>query len=208
MKKLIPVLLVMGFVTTMLADNYKILLMNTMTIKIGTRVYKKGDTFSDDSIIFWEKDKQALKAQNLRTKEIRLFAEPEFKAKGCKTIKDYYVKNNHLSTRITGQTLGDIAEGLAEEGTIYLLDTIFIESPMPVDSTRYFYISYSNEGRTEKKVLKKEEDQLIIDRSLFPITEGLSVMTISMLYYYKGIDDDYLLTDSMRVVLIPERIKK
>ena len=88
MKKLIPVLLVMGFVTTMLADNYKILLMNTKTIKIGSRVYKKGDTFSDDSIIFWEKDKQALKAQNLTTKEIRLFVEPEFKAKGCKTIKD------------------------------------------------------------------------------------------------------------------------
>ena len=44
MKKVIPVLLIIGFVTTMLADNYKILLMNTKTIKIGTRIYKKGDT--------------------------------------------------------------------------------------------------------------------------------------------------------------------
>lgn len=206
MKKIIPVLFVLGFVSTVLADNYKILLMNTKTIKIGTRVYKKGDTFSDDSIIFWEKDKQALKAQNLTTKEIRLFAEPEFKAKGCKTIKDYYIKNNRLSSRDAGLTLSDMAKGLT--GTFYLLDTIYIESPMPVDSTRYFYISYSNEGRTEKKVLKMEEDQLIIDRSLFPIKEGFSEITLSMLYYYKGIDEDYLLSDSMKVVLIPERIKQ
>lgn len=133
MKKVIPMLFIMGLVTTVLADNYKILLMNTKTIKIGTRVYKKGDMFSDDSVIFWEKDKQALKAQNLTTKEIRLFAEPEFKAKDCKTIKDYYIKNNRLSARAGGLTLSDMAEGLT--GTFYLLDTIFIESPMPVDST-------------------------------------------------------------------------
>lgn len=206
MKKVIPVLLVMSFVTTMLADNYKILLMNTKTIRIGTRIYKKGDTFSDEYIIFWEKDNQAIKAQNLTTKEIRLFAEPEFKAKNCKTIKDYYIKNNHLSSRAGGLTLHDMAEGLTE--AFYLLDTIYIESPMPVDSTRYFYISYINDGRTEKKVLKMEEDRLIIDRSLFPITEGASEITLSMLYYYKGMDEDYLLSDSMKVVLIPERIKQ
>lgn len=206
MKKLIPVLLVMGFVTTMLADNYKILLMNTKTIKIGTRVYKKGDTFSDDSIIFWEKDKQALKAQNLTTKEIRLFAEPEFKAKNCKTIKDYYVKNNHLSARDAALTLSDMAERL--KGTFYLFDTIYIESPMPVDSNRYFYISYDYAGKPEKKVLKMKEDCLIIDRSLFPRGKDFTEIIMSMLYYYKGIDEDYLLSDSMKVALIPERIKK
>ena len=206
MKKVIPVLLIMSFVTTMLADDYKILLMNTKSIKIGTRIYKKGDTFSDDSVIFWEKDKQALKAQNLTTKEIRLFAEPEFKAKDCKTIKDYYIKNNHLSTRDVRWTLHDMAEDL--ERTYYLLDTIYIESLMPVDSTRYFYISYIKDGKTEKKVLKKKEDCLIIDRSLFPRAKDLLEIQLSMLYYYKGIDDDYLLSDSMKVVLIPERIKK
>lgn len=206
MKKVIPVLLVMSFVTTMLADNYKILLMNTKTIKIGACVYKKGDTFSDDSVIFWEKDKQAMKAQNLTTKEIRLFAEPEFKAKGCKTIKDYYVKNNHLSSRDARLTLSDMAEGL--KGTFYLLDTVYIESPMPVDSTRYFYISYDYAGKSEKKVLKKKEDRLIIDRSLFPRAKDLSEIKLSMLYYYKGIDEDYLLSDSMMIVLIPDKIKK
>lgn len=206
MKKVIPVLLIMGFVTTVLADNYKILLMNTKTIKIGTCVYKKGDTFSDDSVIFWEKDKQAIKAQNLTTKEIRLFAELEFKAKGCKTIKDYYVKNNHLSSRDPILTLSDMAERL--KGTFYLLDTIYIESPMPVDSNRYFYISYNYAGKPKKKVLKIKEDNLIIDRSLFPRAKDLSDIKLSMLYYYKLIDDDYHLTDSMKVVLIPERIKK
>ena len=204
MKKIIPVLFVLSFVSTVLADNYKILLMNTKTIKIGTRIYKKGDTFSDDSVIFWEKDKQALKAQNLKTKEIRLFAEPEFKTKGCKTVNDYYVKNNRLSSRDAGLTLCEMAERL--NGTFYLLDTIYIESPMHVDSDRYFYVSYDNGGKSIKKILKMDGERLIIDRSLFPVSA--SEMKISMLYYYKNIGEDYLLSDSMKVVLIPNVIKK
>ena len=209
MKKMIPVLLVMSFVTTMFADDYKILMMNTKTIRIGTRIYKKGDTFSGDSVIFWEKDKQALKAQNLTTKEIRLFAEPEFRAIGCKTIKEYYVKNNHLSTRSNVLTLEDMKEELAGIETFYLLDTIYIKSPMPIDSTRYFYVSYDNEGKSEKKVLKMKDDILIvINRSIFPVNDTISEMSMSMFYYKKGIEDDYLLSDSMRIMLIPRRIKK
>ena len=40
---------------------------------------------------------RVLMDENLKTKEIKLFVESDFSAKGCKTIRDYYLKTNHLS---------------------------------------------------------------------------------------------------------------
>ena len=69
------------------ADNYKILQLNTSYVRIGNRNCSKGDVFSDESVIYWSQKNQAFKSQNLETKEIKLFVESDFKAKGCSTIK-------------------------------------------------------------------------------------------------------------------------
>ena len=57
------------------ADRYKILQLNTPQVKIGKRLCSKGDVFSDESVIYWSQKKQAFKAQNLETKEIKLLKE-------------------------------------------------------------------------------------------------------------------------------------
>ena len=144
MKKMIPAILVFSLVSSLWADNYKILQMNTKNIKIGQRICKKGDVFSDDSIIHWSNGKQAIKAQNQETKKIQLFVSMDFQKKQSKSIRDYYIKNNQLSSRIFG--LAGMEEELS--GTFFLLDTIRIDSPVPVDSTRYFYISFLNHNKT------------------------------------------------------------
>ena len=103
------------------ADNYKILQMNTPHVKIGKRNCWKGDVFSDKSVIHWEQKKQAFKAQNMKTKEIKLFVETDFSAKGCKTIKDYYLKTNRLSSRGSeGSALDEISD-LSRATNIMLL---------------------------------------------------------------------------------------
>ena len=107
MRKAYVLTLVLLFTLVIFADDYKILQLNTSYVKIGNRNCTKGDVFSDESVIFWEKDKQAFKAQNLNTKEIKLFAEPDFRAKGSKTIKDYYVKSKRLSARGNGFSVFD-----------------------------------------------------------------------------------------------------
>ena len=139
MRKAYVLTLVLLFTLVIFADDYKILQLNTSYVKIGNRNCTKGDVFSDESVIFWEKDKQAFKAQNLNTKEIRLFAEPEFRAKGSKTIKDYYVKTNRLSARGKGFSILD-----EMPDTIYLCDSIVLEMPVLVDSIHYCYISYND----------------------------------------------------------------
>ncbi len=40
-----------------------------------------------------------------------LFTEPEFKSKNSKSVKEYYIKTNHLSSRI-GPSLSELSEEL------------------------------------------------------------------------------------------------
>lgn len=202
MKKLFPVIMIVSLVTSVWADNYKILQMNTKTIKIGNRVYKKDEVFSGDSIIHWSNAKQALKAQNIETKKIELFVADAFQKKESKSIKDYYIKNNRLSARIFG--LSEMADYLSD--TFYLLDTIYIETQVPVDSTRYFYISFHDEGKEIRRTLPMQDDELIINRSMFPLADNYKGTNVSLSYTCKGIDEDYLLTDSMRIVIIPKEV--
>ena len=203
MKNFITTIMAVCFATSLCADNYKILQMNTKTIKIGDHICKIGDVFSDDSIIHWINNKQALKAQNMVTKEIQLFVGQAFQKKQSKSIKDYYIKNNRLSARAFG--LSEMEEMLSSE-TFYLLDTIKMESPVPVDSTRYFYISSQDGEKDARIVLPMQNEELIIARSMFPQTEKSQEIRVSMSYTCKGIDEDYLLTDSMRIVIIPKEV--
>ena len=131
MKKAFLVLSALLLSTTLLADNYKILQMNAQSVKIGNKQYKTGDVFPDSEPISWASDKQAIKAMNLNTKQIKLFAAKVFKNIEAKSIKDYFLKNSHLSTRGGIVSFSDLREELSD--TIYLYDTMQIESPVKID---------------------------------------------------------------------------
>ena len=178
------------------ADRYKILQLNTPYVKIGNRNCTKGDVFSDESVIFWEQNKQAFKAQNLKTKEIKLFAEPDFRAKGSKTIKDYYVKTNRLSSR------GSEASALDEiSDTLYLCDSIVMEMPVLMDTVHYCYIVYYNKGKEVKQRLNNHDQSFIIDKKLFG--EDLMRATLRVSLFYHMTEEDYPLKDSLTIMFIP-----
>lgn len=206
MKKYLPLAFTFAIVSVVLADNYKILQMNTESVRIGNRKHKKGDVFSEDSTIYWSKDKQAIKAQNMKTKEIRLFTEPEFRKAECKTIKDYYLKTNKLSSRASGLSLSELAELLND--TFYLLDSIRIESPIPLDSTRTYYIQRTVNGEKIRKTLPSDSCSFYIVRSLFDCHEKADEIPVSVFFSSKVVDGDYHLTDSMKIVLLPVDLER
>lgn len=207
MRKIVLSLLTLSFVAALFADDYKILQMNTPYVKIGNREYKKGDIFSDDSTIIWAKVKQAIKAQNLQTKQIHLFAEPEFRAQKSKSIKEYFIKKNHLSARATGLSLGELSEQLND--TFYLLDTIRIESPIPLDSTRNYFIRNKQNNQTTEKALPTIDNYFLIIRSDLYQADCLSDEAINVELFFRSqqVADDYLLTDSMKIVFLPLEIE-
>lgn len=182
------------------ADNYKILYLNSSTIKIGNRVCQTGDVFDDGDVIFWTTDKQAFKAQNTTSKTIRLYAAPDFRKTDSKTIRDYMFRKGHLSTR-SAMSLSELETYLSDE--FFLLDSISVESTEMTDSHHYFVVSYQMDGKTVKKKLKGNHGELVITRSLFPESASVSEFTLTVSYVNKKIEDEYLLTNTMKIVLLP-----
>ena len=200
MKKAFLVLSALLLSTTLLADNYKILQMNAQSVKIGNKQYKTGDVFPDSEPISWASDKQAIKAMNLNTKQIKLFAAKVFKDIEAQSIKDYFLKNSHLSTRGGIASFSDLREELSD--TIYLYDTMQIESPVKLDSLSSYLISYVQDGEKKWRTLMSRDKYFFFSRELFgeDIDGGEYTLT---LYFRKNGMDDFLISDDIKIVLFP-----
>lgn len=144
------------------ADDYELLLVSDGSITIGNRICKKGDSFNESEEISWKNDNQAFKARNLRTKQLRTFAARMFSAQSCKSIKDYYIKNNHLSTRGNIASLRDLAQSIPD--TIVVLDTISIESPFMLSDNRSFRLCIDSISVT----MPYQKDIFYICREMLP----------------------------------------
>lgn len=200
MKRLISFVIALIIVVFAWSEKYKILQMNTATVKIGKRICKQGDKFSDTSVIYWSKEKQAIKAQNIKTKEIRWFTQSEFQSKNCKTITDYFVKNKRASSR---DGLGSIKEMFHD--TFYLSDTITFS----LYKKRSYYIKYQYKGECIRKDLPFIKECFIIDKSMFPKDNDCNEYRISVFRTEENKEEeDYCYTDEMIVVLIPEWIEE
>ena len=178
MRKSIIAFLALLVTATIWADDYKILKMNTPSIKIGKRICKAGDVFSDQDKILWSADKQAIKVQNLKTKEIRLFVGNDFFTKKSTSIKDYYVKTNHLSTRGNMMTLDEFAEQLPD--TLYLWEDITMELPFAPEDSSFFFIAYKDKnGSDRKSMLETADDSITVSRQSFGSEEDRDEIAVS-----------------------------
>lgn len=205
MKKSVIVLFILVAAASIWADDYKILKMNTNSIKIGNRVCRTGDKFSDKSIIYWKGNKQAFKAQNVKTKEIHLFAAPAFHTCGSKTVKEYYVKNNHLSTRGGLFSLDDLAEEIGD--TLYIWDRLKIESPYQLDSTSYFYLQYTDSiNHKNRTILKSDNDSIIFDSATFKHSKSQNIVSVSLRFSNSKTKEDCSVKDSLLIYIIPDKL--
>jgi len=205
MKKSFFLFFILFAVLSLWADNYKILKMNTSSIKIGNRMCKTGDIFSDKSIIYWTTDKQAIKAQNERTKKISVFVAPAFKKSESRTVKEYYVKNNHLSTRGGVFGLEDLAEELGD--TLYLWERMKIESPYQLDSVSYFYVSFNDfNGNQIQKKLENEQDSIVIDKAIFDQEIYQKGINVNLRYSNTRTQENCSVKDSLYIYFIPDEL--
>lgn len=200
MKKVALVLSALCLSMTLLADNYKILQMNTSSVKIGNKLYKAGDVFPDSDPISWANDKQAIKAMNLNTKQIKLFAAKVFKDIEAKSIKDYFLKNSHLSTRGGVVTFSDLTDELSD--TIYLYESVQIESPVKIDSISSYLISYEQNGIKIWRTLMSTDKYFYICRELFGENIDGGEYTLTLYFRKKGMED-FLISNDIEIVLLP-----
>ena len=205
MKRLLQMAVVLCSVSLLYADDYEIIRMTMPKVKIDGKVCRKGDTFSEQSVIVWEKGKeQVIKAKNTRTKEIVRFYSTEFQRKHAASVKDYFVHNKRMSTRSIGVNLDDLAEKL-EDTQFYLVDTICIESPVPLDKVSYV-ASYSVGKLKVTKTLPTADNSFLILRSMFEPYDTVGNIKLRISLCSKDLSEEYMLTDKMRIRILPKFI--
>ena len=193
--------------STAFCNPVKILFLNTPTINIGGKNLKVGDTFDDAAIIKWQSAKQAMKVQNLTTKKQQLIAARQ--AQGTQSLKDFFSKTNHLSTRGDG-LMG--VEGLEEflNNTFYLLDPIIIKSMLETNEKSYFVATFKIGNELKKVKLSGSADSFTIDSNIFKGLDAASLpeeIHVSIYYHDDGEDEDELISDKMVIVPITNDIK-
>lgn len=203
MKKFLFVLLLV-LCLPVYADDYKILQMNSNSIQIGNSLRKQGDLFSDNDIIVWSDDNQAIKAMHLKTKQIKLFIAKSFKKTNAKSIKQYFLKSMNLSTRGELASFDDLKEVLSD--TIYIFDITPIESPVIIDSLSSYIISYYDDSKKWRNLMSTE-DSFFLSRELFDNDNKLQTYTLS-LYYRTRDREDYLITNELNVVILPLQVEE
>ena len=204
-KRLLQMAVALCSVSLLYADNFEIIRMTMPEVKIDGKVCRRGDTFSDKSVIAWEKGKeQVIKARNTRTKEIVRFYSTEFQRKHAASVKDYFVQNKRMSTRSIGVSLDDLAEKL-EDTRFYLVDTICIESPVPLDKVSYVARYSVGKLRVTKTLLTAGNSFLIL-RSMFEPYDSVGNIKLRIYLCRKDLSEEYVLTDKMRIRILPKFI--
>lgn len=77
--------------------------LNTDYIKIGNKSYTIGDKFSDNEVIHWSTAKQEMwvKYTDGNDRDKRCLTQSAFAKRNAKSVRDYYRKINHPSSRAT-----------------------------------------------------------------------------------------------------------
>ena len=108
------------------AVRYKVLYVNSGTVKIGGKTAEAGLVFDETDKIIWSSDRQALKVQNLSNDRVMVIAAKSFQKKDSKSLADYLSRVKHLSTR------GYRAQMVIADTVCYMLDTLALDAG-PVD---------------------------------------------------------------------------
>lgn len=201
MKKTITALtiLIATFLTAG-ADNFKILYLTTPSITIGGKTYRTGDTFAGNATISWATPRQAMKVLNTATKKQSLVVAEKYK--DSKDLNSYFVQSRQLSTR-RGELINTMELGIVLGEPHYMLDSIAVNTSLPVDRNRFFFASYDYNGETINKKLACKDGELIFDRTLYSI-DGKEIkpfdVTLSVWYMDRTAGNRTLVTDKMTII--------
>ncbi len=191
------ILVLLLFSTTLHAENFKILFINTESIKIGKNTCVAGDVFGDGDKIFWKDGKQAMKVISLETKKQYVLVSEDFKQRKMKSAKDFIVKNNRLSTRGIGN-LATVAGQVGEK--VYWLNPTLISIDYEPEDGEYFFLKVKD----EEIRLKMEDQELVLDDHIWGEKNPNPTET-DLYFHYKDGDND-LVSPGILIIPLPSEI--
>lgn len=184
--------------TSLRAEDFKILFINTESIKIGKNTCFVGDVFGDGDKIFWKDGKQAMKVLSLETKKQYVLVSEDFKQRKMKSVKDFIVKSNRLSTRGIGK-LSSVSACVGDR-IYWFAPTLIAVDYEPVEA-EYFFITY--EGRDYR--LPFEDGQLVFDSTIWGNQEPRAVEA-DLLYHYADGENE-VVSPGVLIIPLPREIQ-
>lgn len=180
------------------AEDFKILFINTGSIKIGKNTCVAGDVFSDAERIFWKDGKQAMKVLSLESKKQYVLVSEDFKQRKLKSAKDFIVKNNRLSTRGIGN-LKTVANQVGEK--VYWFNPTLVTLDYELEVGEYFFLMIKD------KELKLEMDgqQLVLDERIWG--DANPSPTEADLYFHYKDGDNELVNYGVQIIPLPSEIR-
>ena len=167
MKRLLTFIFLLASIILVLADDYKVLDMNSADIWANGQRLKRGMIISDKSRIFW-KERDAMRVVNLKTKRQALMVANAHNLNN-QTVYDILTSNHRLSAH-GGNENDPIHVQLCRrfKNEYALMDSIMISVKglkIPADS--YIVASYEYGGEYIVKRLDICKGYIVIDRTLF-----------------------------------------
>ena len=196
MRRLLFILAILTSVSIR-AEEFKILFLNTGSIKIGKNTCVAGDVFSDAEKIFWKDGKQAMKVISLESKKQYVLVSEDFKQKKVKSTKDFIVKNNRLSTRGIGN-LATVASQVGEK--VYWLNPTLITIDYEPDDDEYFFLKV----RDEEIRLEMVNQQLVLDEHIWE-ENNPSPAEVDLYFHYKDGGNE-LVSSGILIIPLPSEI--
>lgn len=180
------------------AEDFKILFINTESIKIGKTTRVAGDVFSDAEKIFWKDGKQAMKVMSLDTKKQYVLVSEDFRQRKLKSAKDFIVKNNRLSTRGIGN-LSSVAALLGDR--IYWLNPTLITIEYEPEEDEFFFLKAND----EEIKLEMDGTQLIFDGRIWG--ESVPIQIETDLYFHYKDGENELVDPGVLIIPLPNEIQ-
>jgi hypothetical protein len=205
--KLLPALL---FIVNASAEEYRILSLNTNTINIGNKVCRVGDVFESSDVIHWDPDipLQAMKV-DVDGRGQRYLHQTEFQKYGCKTLADFIFQSKTLSRREMLLSSEQDYNEYLENQIFMVVDTIKIASSWRVDEQNYFELSYERQDKwVTTRLATDNRMNLLLTANLFdhPTLQEDGTVLCQVRYVEEKYHESTLLTDKMRVILVPQHL--
>lgn len=198
------------------AENYRILYVNTDSVRIGGRMLSAGDIFKETEDIQWTEDLQSIKVIGTDSRQILVLVAKEMEGKNKKSVFDYLMPVNAMSmayrSEIFSIIFGDtdttppIPNTEYSHSSRYLLDTLFLPVLPDNEGGRYI-MEYRHTGRTFRiPLVKTASSRIAVPRKdMESIPSG--PFTVNVFLVPEKTVEYILYIEDMEIIPVPLKLR-
>lgn len=170
------------------AQQYRILYLNTPSIRIGSQDKRIGDVFAAADPIQWQSNEQVMKVKNTETQDQYVLCQEQMqKICASNTLKAYHRVTKGLYTRATDDDpIAALAQQFSQEACV--------ENELRLPFTQKetgatYYITYRYNEEFVKKTFTQTSDALVLSRAELYDINGKIIQPIPVeaeLYQYQA----------------------